>query len=37
MVDITTEIVKQSVIYPRVINETNNAELWHIQIRKSHI
>jgi predicted NAD-dependent protein-ADP-ribosyltransferase YbiA (DUF1768 family) len=37
MIDIVKERVKQSEHYQRVLKSTKNAELWHIQVRKSPI
>jgi predicted NAD-dependent protein-ADP-ribosyltransferase YbiA (DUF1768 family) len=37
MIDIVKERTKQSEHYQRVLKSTKNAELWHIQVRKSPI
>jgi len=37
MIDIVKERVRQSEHYQRVLKSTQNAELWHIQVRKSPI
>ena len=37
MLNITKERLKQSETYQKILIETKKSELWHIQVKKSHI